>query len=58
MWHMAPDAVSRHARAQQWAWGGPESDLGRRPVQNSWPGAGVQVNTWGLTITRGPRKAR
>jgi 4-hydroxy-3-polyprenylbenzoate decarboxylase len=32
--------------------------LGRLPVQTCWPGDAGPLITWGLTVTRGPRKAR
>jgi 4-hydroxy-3-polyprenylbenzoate decarboxylase len=39
-------------------WEGPEVDLGRLPVQTCWPDDVAPLITWGLTVTRGPSKAR
>ena len=33
-------------------------DLGKLPVQTCWPGDAGPLITWGLTVTRGPRKKR
>ncbi|KAA3622018.1 MAG: UbiD family decarboxylase [Proteobacteria bacterium] len=33
-------------------------DLGALPIQTCWPGDAGPLITWGLVITRGPRKAR
>ena len=33
-------------------------DLARLPVQTCWPGDAGPLITWGLTVTRGPRKKR
>jgi 4-hydroxy-3-polyprenylbenzoate decarboxylase len=37
---------------------GREVDLARLPVQTCWPEDAGPLITWGLTVTRGPRKAR
>jgi len=37
---------------------GRDVDLGRLPVQTCWPGDAGPLITWGLTVTRGPRKKR
>ncbi len=37
---------------------GADVDLGALPVQTCWPGDAGPLITWGLTITRGPFKAR
>jgi 4-hydroxy-3-polyprenylbenzoate decarboxylase len=37
---------------------GGEVDLGQLPVQTCWPGDAGPLITWGLTVTRGPHKAR
>ncbi len=37
---------------------GKDVDLGKLPVQTCWPGDVGPLITWGLTITRGPRKER
>ena len=39
-------------------WEGADVDLGRLPVQTCWPGDVAPLITWGLTVTRGPAKAR
>ena len=58
LWNMAPHTVGRGAPCQQEVWEGPDVDLARLPVQHCWPGDVAPLITWGLTITRGPRKAR
>jgi 4-hydroxy-3-polyprenylbenzoate decarboxylase len=55
--HMAPKEVSG-APCQEILWVGDEVDLSRLPIQTCWPGDAGPLITWGLTITRGPRKAR
>ncbi|MFV0680070.1 4-hydroxy-3-polyprenylbenzoate decarboxylase [Ottowia sp.] len=57
LWRMAPVTVQRPP-CQQMVWEGDEVDLGRLPVQRCWPGDAAPLITWGLTITRGPLKAR
>ncbi|MDO5693650.1 MAG: 4-hydroxy-3-polyprenylbenzoate decarboxylase [Pseudomonadota bacterium] len=57
LWHMAPATV-RHPSCQQVVWEGADVDLARLPVQHCWPGDVAPLVTWGLTITRGPHKAR
>jgi len=37
---------------------GRDVDLGKLPVQTCWPGDAGPLITWGLTVTRGPRKKR
>jgi 4-hydroxy-3-polyprenylbenzoate decarboxylase len=37
---------------------GQDVDLSRLPVQTCWPGDAGPLITWGLTVTRGPAKAR
>jgi 4-hydroxy-3-polyprenylbenzoate decarboxylase len=54
---MAPRVVSR-AACQEVVWEGKDVDLGRLPVQTCWPGDTAPLITWGLTVTRGPNKAR
>ncbi len=54
---MAPREVSR-AACQEVVWEGKEVDLARLPVQTCWPGDAAPLITWGLTVTRGPNKAR
>ena len=54
---MAPKIVSR-APCQEVVWQGEEVDLSRLPIQTCWPGDAGPLITWGLTVTRGPLKAR
>jgi 4-hydroxy-3-polyprenylbenzoate decarboxylase len=54
---MAPKTV-RSAPCQANVAQGDEVDLGRLPVQTCWPGDAGPLITWGLTITRGPDRAR
>jgi len=55
--NMAPKVVSG-APCQQIIWEGADVDLSRLPVQTCWPGDAGPLITWGLTVTRGPHKAR
>ena len=55
--NMAPKLVS-DAPCQQIVWDGAAVDLARLPVQTCWPGDAGPLITWGLTVTRGPHKAR
>jgi 4-hydroxy-3-polyprenylbenzoate decarboxylase len=55
--HMAPKEVSG-AECQQLTWEGKDVDLARLPIQTCWPEDAGPLVTWGLTVTRGPRKAR
>ena len=57
LWSMAPATV-RRPPCQQIVWEGADVDLGRLPIQHCWPGDVAPLITWGLTITRGPHKAR
>jgi 4-hydroxy-3-polyprenylbenzoate decarboxylase len=43
---------------QEIVWEGKDVDLSRLPVQTCWPGDAGPLITWGLTVTRGPLKAR
>ena len=54
---MAPRTVSR-APCQQNVLEGDAVDLGRLPLQTCWPGDAGPLITWGLVVTRGPRKRR
>ena len=54
---MAPKTVSG-APCQETLWEGKDVDLARLPVQTCWPGDAGPLITWGLTVTRGPLKAR
>jgi len=55
--HMAPKEVSG-AECQAIVWEGKDVDLGRLPIQTCWPEDAAPLVTWGLTVTRGPRKTR
>jgi len=55
--NMAPRVVSG-APCQHIVWEGAAVDLSRLPVQTCWPGDAGPLITWGLTVTRGPHKAR
>src|SRR6267143_1361963 len=55
--HMAPKEISG-APCQQVVWEGKDVDLARLPIQTCWPEDAGPLITWGLTVTRGPRKAR
>ena len=55
--NMAPKEV-RSAACQEVVWEGEDVDLSRLPVQHCWPGDVAPLITWGLTVTRGPHKAR
>jgi 4-hydroxy-3-polyprenylbenzoate decarboxylase len=55
--HMAPK-VRASAPCQEIVWEGADVDLARFPVQTCWPGDAGPLITWGLTVTRGPLKAR
>jgi 4-hydroxy-3-polyprenylbenzoate decarboxylase len=54
---MAPKERSS-APCQEVVWDGDQVDLARLPVQTCWPDDVSPLITWGLTVTRGPRKAR
>ena len=55
--NMAPKERSA-APCQDVVWEGKDVDLGRLPVQTCWPDDAGPLITWGLTVTRGPAKAR
>src|SRR5438094_4845262 len=55
--NMAPKERSS-APCQEIAWEGTDVDLARLPVQTCWPHDAGPLITWGLTVTRGPAKAR
>jgi len=55
--HMAPKEISG-APCQAISWEGKDVDLSRLPIQTCWPEDAAPLITWGLTITRGPRKTR
>jgi len=55
--HMAAKEVSG-APCQEVVWEGGDVDLGRLPIQTCWPGDAGPLITWGLVVTKGPRKDR
>ncbi|MEW6312940.1 MAG: 4-hydroxy-3-polyprenylbenzoate decarboxylase [Pseudomonadota bacterium] len=55
--NMAPREVSS-APCQEVVWEGKDVDLSRLPIQTCWPEDVAPLVTWGLTVTRGPHKAR
>jgi 4-hydroxy-3-polyprenylbenzoate decarboxylase len=55
--NMSPKIVSS-APCQDIVWEGADVDLSRLPIQHCWPGDVAPLITWGLTVTRGPNKAR
>ena len=55
--NMQPRALAS-GPCQEVVWEGKDVDLARLPVQTCWPGDAGPLITWGLTVTRGPRKAR
>ena len=54
---MAPKE-RKSAPCQEVVWEGGDVDLARLPIQTCWPGDAGPLITWGLTVTRGPHKAR
>jgi 4-hydroxy-3-polyprenylbenzoate decarboxylase len=54
---MAPKEISS-APCQELVWEAGDVDLARLPIQTCWPGDAGPLITWGLTVTRGPLKAR
>jgi 4-hydroxy-3-polyprenylbenzoate decarboxylase len=55
--NMAPKERSS-GPCQEIVWEGKDVDLARLPVQTCWPEDAGPLITWGLTVTRGPAKAR
>lgn len=55
--NMAPKVLS-NAPCQDIIWEGKDVDLGRLPIQTCWPRDAGPLITWGLTVTKGPQKAR
>jgi 4-hydroxy-3-polyprenylbenzoate decarboxylase len=55
--HMAPKERAS-APCQEIVWEAKDVDPGRLPVQTCWPNDAGPLITWGLTVTRGPRKSR
>ncbi|BBE08307.1 UbiD family decarboxylase [Mycoavidus cysteinexigens] len=57
VWDMAPKTISAPP-CQEIVWEGNDVDLARLPIQTCWPDDVGPLITWGLTVTRGPHKAR
>jgi len=57
IWSMAPRVI-RKPPCQELVIEGDAVDLDALPIQTCWPGDVGPLLTWGLTITRGPRKKR
>ncbi|HEX5339284.1 MAG TPA: UbiD family decarboxylase, partial [Gammaproteobacteria bacterium] len=57
VFRMPPKVVGK-AACQENRLQGEEVDLGRFPIQTCWPGDAGPLITWGLTVTKGPRKDR
>jgi len=55
--NMAPKVITSPV-CQEIVWEGETVDLGRLPIQTCWPEDAAPLITWGLTVTRGPHKAR
>ena len=55
--HMAAKDVSS-GPCQDVVWEQPDVDLGRLPIQTCWPGDAGPLITWGLVVTKGPRRNR
>jgi len=55
--NMPAQVVSR-AACQEVIIEGTEVDLGKFPIQTCWPDDAGPLITWGLTVTRGPRRER
>ncbi|PIY98624.1 MAG: 3-octaprenyl-4-hydroxybenzoate decarboxylase, partial [Hydrogenophilales bacterium CG_4_10_14_0_8_um_filter_62_70] len=55
--NMAPKQV-RSPACQEVVWEGQDVDLARLPIQTCWPGDAGPLITWGLVISKGPRKTR
>ncbi len=57
VWDMRPSLL-RRPPCQQRQLQGAQVDLHALPLQTCWPGDAAPLLTWGLVVTRGPRKAR
>ena len=53
-----PVKVIKKPVCQQEIISGDDVDLTKLPIQKCWPGDVAPLITWGLTVTRGPHKAR
>jgi 4-hydroxy-3-polyprenylbenzoate decarboxylase len=54
---MSPKILSS-AACQDIVWEGNNVDLSKLPIQHCWPGDVSPLITWGLVVTRGPKKSR
>jgi 4-hydroxy-3-polyprenylbenzoate decarboxylase len=54
----APPKEVRRAPCREHAGEGPEVDLSKLPIQHCWPDDAGRLITFGLVITKGPRKER
>ena len=57
VWDMRPSTL-RRPPCQQQVERGSQVDLDALPLQTCWPGDAAPLLTWGLVVTRGPRKTR
>ncbi len=57
VWDMRPSTL-RRPPCQQECLEGESVDLDALPLQTCWPGDAAPLLTWGLVVTRGPRKPR
>ncbi len=57
LWDMKPKERAS-APCQEVVLEGRDVELGRLPIQTCWPGDAGPLITWGLVVTRGPRKKR
>jgi 4-hydroxy-3-polyprenylbenzoate decarboxylase len=57
VFRMPPKEV-RKASCQENRLAGSEVDLNKFPIQTCWPGDAGPLITWGLTVTKGPKKER
>ena len=55
--NMAPKILTS-APCQDIVWEGNDVDLYKLPIQTCWPGDISPLITWGLTVTKGPKKTR
>src|SRR6516225_6369243 len=55
LWDMKP-ALLRSGPCQEVILEAGEIDLAKWPIQTCWPGDAAPLVTWGLVVTRGPRK--
>ena len=56
--NMAVRTPEAHPPCQEIVLEGADVDLSRLPIQTCWPGDAAPLITWGLVVTRGPRRER